>query len=247
MEYKTFLNEPFGVFYNKNPTNSQKKELKKVKVSKLFLDPSNDISPLFNEFDPVIYINAGAWEDFRKYAKEYKPNQIGKDYKGWPGEKWLNIADIDVIQTTKFNIDSTVRKYVKEFPKWHPKIDLDNLDLHRQDTGFSITFKQQIYYINELIRHFKSAWKGSVCVRNCEDMVDYIKPDAILVESAVEDDFMDNFDTFHKPIYDIEYYKNSLTAFFGKRMCNTLKKEKDYANWSFIGANKALDKNFFIL
>ena len=154
---------------------------------------------------------------------------------------------MDVLQTTKFNIDQTIRTYKNKFPNWIPKIDLDNLDLHMQDTGFSISYNQQKYYISELIKHFKNAWKGGICVRNCEDMIDWIRPDAVLVEEALEDDFMDSYDTFTKPIYDIEYYKNSMTAFFGKRTCAKKKAQKKYANWRFIGANKALDKNFFIL
>ena len=37
----------------------------------------------------ICYISVGSYEDWRPDAAEFPPELLGKDYDGWPGEKWL--------------------------------------------------------------------------------------------------------------------------------------------------------------
>src|SRR5512138_3398992 len=41
------------------------------------------------------YINVGSWEDWRPDQDQFPPKVLGKDYDGWPGERWLDIRRIE--------------------------------------------------------------------------------------------------------------------------------------------------------
>lgn len=242
-----FQNKPFGVFYNKNPDKKEIEQLKKNKVVFLFLDPSNlsSNSDFFKTFDPVIYFNAGAWENFRKYKKEYPKNAIGKTMIGWEDEKWLDIKNPNVLACLKENIEATIRPYLKN--DWRPKIDLDNLDAYQRDkkvTGFSISKNDTINYINDIVNWFKNTFPGGeVCIRNSSEIFSKVKANAILSEQALEDGFVSKYKSATTPIYDIEYYDSGVKAFVGQKVC------KDYQgknqNVRFIGADDDLNTNFF--
>ena len=81
------------------------------------------------------YISVGSWENWRPDADQFPASVIGNDYKGWPGEKWLDIRQIDVLA-----------------PLMHARLDLcrakgfdgvepDNIDIYPEDTGFELTYK----------------------------------------------------------------------------------------------------------
>jgi hypothetical protein len=88
----------------------------------------------------VCYISVGAWEDWRPDADQFPADVIGKDYKGWPGEKWLDIRQID-----------------KLAPILRPRLDLcaekgfdgvepDNVEIIGNDSGFPITYADQLTF-----------------------------------------------------------------------------------------------------
>jgi len=43
----------------------------------------------------VCYLSAGSWEDWRPDAADFPASVLGNDYEGWPGEKWLDIRQIE--------------------------------------------------------------------------------------------------------------------------------------------------------
>jgi hypothetical protein len=45
----------------------------------------------------VCYISVGSWENWRPDANQFPASVIGNDYEGWPGEKWLDIRQIDLL------------------------------------------------------------------------------------------------------------------------------------------------------
>ncbi len=88
----------------------------------------------------VCYINVGAWENWRPDKDRFAATSIGKDYDGWPGEKWLDIANqkaIAEIITARLDL-------CKQKGFWG--VEPDNINLHEQDTGFKIARQQQIDY-----------------------------------------------------------------------------------------------------
>ncbi|GAC1501113.1 MAG: endo alpha-1,4 polygalactosaminidase [Candidatus Saccharimonadales bacterium] len=88
----------------------------------------------------VCYISAGSVEDWRPDAKQFPSSVVGKDYEGWPGEKWLDIRRLDIIGPIMEKRLDQCRE--KDFDSVEP----DNINGYSQDTGFDITQQDQITY-----------------------------------------------------------------------------------------------------
>jgi len=88
----------------------------------------------------ICYFNAGAWEEFRPDAGEFPLEIIGKPYRGWPGEKWLDVSRYEVFsQIMMERLDLAVKKGCDG-------VDPDNIDGYLQPTGFDITPQDQLVF-----------------------------------------------------------------------------------------------------
>ncbi|GAC1391483.1 MAG: endo alpha-1,4 polygalactosaminidase [Candidatus Saccharimonadales bacterium] len=88
----------------------------------------------------VCYISAGSVEDWRPDAGEFPREVIGKDYTGWPGERWLDIRRNDLIAPI-------MEKRLDECKaKGFDSVEPDNINGYSQDTGFPLTATDQIKY-----------------------------------------------------------------------------------------------------
>jgi hypothetical protein len=83
------------------------------------------------------YISAGTWEDWRGDRAAFPPEVIGKNYPGWPGERWLDIRQVDIL----LPIMETRMAACRE--KGFDGVQLDNVDGWQNDPGFPLT--QQDY------------------------------------------------------------------------------------------------------
>jgi hypothetical protein len=93
----------------------------------------------------VCYVDAGTWEDWRPDAGRYPANIRGKP-NGWPGERWLDIRAITLLQPL---IGARVTKCAKaDFDA----VDFDNVDGYANDTGFPLTAAQQLTFNRMLAR-----------------------------------------------------------------------------------------------
>lgn len=88
----------------------------------------------------VCYISAGSWEDWRPDADEFPASVLGNDYEGWPGEKWLDIRQIDLLAPI-------MRARLDECrAKGFDGVEPDNIDGYTNDTGFPLTYQDQLAY-----------------------------------------------------------------------------------------------------
>jgi hypothetical protein len=88
----------------------------------------------------ICYINAGSWEDWRPDASQYPKDIIGRDYEGWPGEKWLDIRQIDKLAPIMLARLDLCKS------KGFDAVEPDNMEIHDNDTGFPLTYKDQLQY-----------------------------------------------------------------------------------------------------
>jgi endo-alpha-1,4-polygalactosaminidase (GH114 family) len=87
------------------------------------------------------YINVGSWEDWRSDRDRFPLEVLGKDYEGWPGERWLDIRRLDLLAPImRARMDLCK---VKGFDAVEP----DNMDIHGVDLGFPITYQDQLNYV----------------------------------------------------------------------------------------------------
>jgi hypothetical protein len=107
----------------------------------LFENSASVVQSLHNKSSHVVcYINAGAYEEWRPDSNRFPQSIIGKDYTGWPGEKWLDIRRLDVLQPIMDKrLDSC---QAKGFDSVEP----DNVNAYQEDTGFPLTGDDQLRY-----------------------------------------------------------------------------------------------------
>ena len=110
------------------------------------------------------YISVGSREDWRPDAAGFPPELLGRDYAGWPGEKWLDIRRIDLLRPIMLaRLD-----LCKE--KGFDAVEPDNIEIHDNDTGFPITYADQFAYARWLAEEAHA--RGlAIGLKNAADMV----------------------------------------------------------------------------
>ncbi|MBT3322410.1 MAG: endo alpha-1,4 polygalactosaminidase [Anaerolineae bacterium] len=123
------------------------------------------ISRLHSEGKKVFcYISVGSWEDWRPDAADFPAKVIGKDYEGWAGEKWLDIRQIDLLAPIMLaRLDMCAEK-------GFDGVEPDNMDSMWADTGFDISYEDQIAY-NIWLAEEAHARGLSIGQKNGEDQV----------------------------------------------------------------------------
>ncbi|MEJ2209917.1 MAG: endo alpha-1,4 polygalactosaminidase [Anaerolineae bacterium] len=88
----------------------------------------------------VCYLSAGSWEDWRPDADLFPALVLGNDYEGWPGERWLDIRRIDLLAPIMRARLDLCRA------KGFDGVEPDNVDGYSNDTGFALTYEDQLAY-----------------------------------------------------------------------------------------------------
>jgi endo-alpha-1,4-polygalactosaminidase (GH114 family) len=103
-----------------------------------------DVSSLHNAgIKAVCYISAGSYEDWRPDASQFPASVLGKN-NGWPGEKWLDIREIQSESSVLRSIMDARLDMCRA--KGFDMVELDNVDGYTNKTGFSLTAADQLYY-----------------------------------------------------------------------------------------------------
>jgi hypothetical protein len=107
----------------------------------LFDTPASAVSRLHAmERKVVCYTNVGSWEDWRPDADQFPAAVIGRDYTGWPGEKWLDVRRIDLLAPImRARLDLCAAK-------GFDGVEPDNIEIADNDTGFPIAYEDQLAY-----------------------------------------------------------------------------------------------------
>lgn len=107
----------------------------------LFDTPQAVIDQLHAEGRRVIcYFSGGSWEDWRPDADQFPPQVLGNDLEGWPGEKWLDIRQLQVLgPIMAARLDLAVQKRCDA-------VDPDNMDGYTNSTGFPLSGADQLVY-----------------------------------------------------------------------------------------------------
>lgn len=150
------------------------------------------------------YISAGSWEKWRPDADEFPEEVLGKPLEGWPGERWLDIRRIDIlgpIMTARMDL-------CKE--KGFDGIEPDNIDGYVNDTGFPLTYKDQINY-NIFLANEAHARGLSIGLKNDLDQVEDLLPyfDWALNEQCFqyeECNALMPFINAGKAVFQVEYF-----------------------------------------
>jgi hypothetical protein len=175
----------------------------------LFDTSAEDVATLHAQGAKVVcYINMGAWEDWRPDADAYPQEVIGRIYAGWPGERWLDIRQMDLLTPImSARLDQCVEK-------GFDGVEPDNLDGYTNQTGFPLTFTDQLTF-NRWVADAAHTRELAVGLKNdpdqVVDLVDWF--DWALLENCLAEGWCEQLMPFineGKPVVMIEYsYRNA--------------------------------------
>ena len=157
----------------------------------------------------ICYISVGSWEEFRPDAGEFPDAVIGKDYDGWAGEKWLDIRQIDLLAPVmRSRLDQCKAK-------GFDGVEPDNIDGYTNDTGFPLTYQDQLEY-NIWLAGAAHARGLSIGLKNDPDQVADLLPhfDWALTEDCFAEGWCGQMLPFlaaGKPVLAAEYTDTGMT------------------------------------
>jgi len=87
----------------------------------------------------VCYLDAGTWENWRPDASKFPNSVLGKP-NGWPGERWLDIRRLKVLEPIM------LARFRQCARKRFDGVEADNVDGYANDTGFALKAGDQLRY-----------------------------------------------------------------------------------------------------
>jgi hypothetical protein len=156
----------------------------------------------------ICYMSAGSWENWRPDKGAFPKSVIGKPYDGWPGERWLDIRNIDALaMPMRARLDRCK-------DKGFDAVDPDNVDGFQADTGFAITRADAVRYLRFLAAEAHA--RGlAIGLKNAPELARHV---ISVFDFAVTEDCFDqgwcheskNFINMGKPVFAIEYTDNHI-------------------------------------
>lgn len=151
----------------------------------------------------IAYVSVGSIENYRPDFNNFPQSIIGKDYDGYPDEKWLDVRQIELlgpILQARFDM-------IKN--KGFDGIEPDNMNGYQNDTGFNISEEDAVVFSRWLIAqaHNRGLSMGQ---KNSEELITqlYDEFDWVLTEDAFVDDFYKDVLPFidaGKAVFLVEY------------------------------------------
>ena len=163
------------------------------------------------------YISVGSWEEWREDADDFPSEIIGNDYEGWPGENWLDIRQIDLLAPImRARLDVCAEK-------GFDGVEPDNIDLHWADTGFNISYEDQLAY-NIWLSEEAHARGLSIGLKNNKEQVADLLPyfDWALTEDCFDGEWcaeMRPIIDAGKPVFAAEYTDKTQYEEFLAEIC----------------------------
>ena len=165
----------------------------------------------------ICYISVGSWEDWRPDADQFPASVLGNDYEGWRGERWLDIRQIDLlapIMLARLNQCAS---------KGFDGVEPDNMDGFTNDTGFPLTYQDQLDY-NMWLAQEAHARGLSIGLKNDGEQVGDLLPyfDWALTEGCFAQEWCDAvapFVTAGKAVFAAEYTDRYRVSQFLDQVC----------------------------
>jgi endo-alpha-1,4-polygalactosaminidase (GH114 family) len=184
----------------------------------LFDNTASTVAALHAQGRKVLcYVSVGSWEDWRPDADQFPESVLGNDYEGWPGERWLDIRQIELlapIMRARFDLCQA---------KGFDGIEPDNIDGYTNDTGFPLTYQDQLTY-NIWLANEAHARGLSIGLKNDDEQVGDLLPhfDWAMTEDCFADEWcteMEPFIAAGKAVFAAEYTDQMTVDQFLNQVC----------------------------
>jgi hypothetical protein len=163
----------------------------------------------------ICYVSVGSWEDFRPDASAFPAAVIGKDYDGWPGEKYVDIRSpaLRSVMSARFDVCKT---------KGFDAIEPDNMDVFElgSDSGFPLDEDDGVAYALWLAEEAHARGLG-IGQKNAAAITGRIAAsyEWALTESCYSDGNwcgdVSAYTRANKPVFMCEYQKSSFAKACG--------------------------------
>ncbi len=173
----------------------------------LFETPQATIDALHGAGRRVIcYFSAGSYEDWRPDEGDFPAASLGNNLAGWPGERWLDVRHAGLRPIMEARLDMAVSKACDG-------VDPDNVDGYTNNSGFSLTYADQLAY-NTWMAGQAHARGLAVGLKNDLDQIADLEP---LYDFAVNEECLDYsechllnpFVASGKAVFHLEYVDQS--------------------------------------
>ena len=151
----------------------------------------------------ICYIDVGTAEDFRPDYSELPVSVLGRS-NGWPGERWLDIRQLSVLEP----IMAARLQMCRE--KGFDAVEPDNIEGYANDTGFPLTAQEQLTY-NEWVAEEAHSLGMAVLQKNDSEQTPELEPyfDGALSEQCNQYRECADFQPYliaGKPVLNAEYH-----------------------------------------
>jgi len=181
----------------------------------------------------ICYISVGSWENWRPDKDKFLPEVLGSDYEGWPGERWLDIRQIEKLAPImRARLDLCKAK-------GFDAVEPDNIEVYDNDPGFPILYDDQVRYAKWLASEAHS--RGlAIGLKNAPDQIQDLLPsfDFAIMEECFDQGWCNQVVPFieaGKPVFAAEYDDT------GVDFAEACRQAKDLS-FSVILKHRALDK-----
>ena len=150
----------------------------------------------------ICYLSVGSYEDWRPDAKSFSAAVLGKEYPGWPGEKFVDIRAKALREIMATRLDLCQQK-------GFDGIEPDNMDVYSADSGFPLTEKDGIDYANWLASEAHA--RGlNIGQKNASEIAKTLQPsfDWALTEDCYDQGWCADVSVYvdnDKPVFMSEY------------------------------------------
>ena len=151
----------------------------------------------------ICYINAGAVEDGRPDADQLPTDVRGSELEDWPGEFWLDVRRVDVLEPW------LAARFDQCREKGFDGVEPDNVDGYTHPTGFPLTEDDQLAF-NRMVARLAHDRGLTVGLKNDLDQVDDLVDsfDFAVNEQCAqyrECGVLEPFVEQGKPVFHVEY------------------------------------------
>jgi hypothetical protein len=150
----------------------------------------------------ICYVDVGTWENFRPDAGKFPKSVLGRG-NGWPGERWLDIRRLSVLEPIM-----TARMQMCR-SKGFDALEPDNIDGYTNKTGFPLTARDQLTY-DEWVADEAHKLGLAIFQKNDPEQARRLEPyfDGVLDEQCNQYSECSSFQpylTAGKPVLNAEY------------------------------------------
>lgn len=155
----------------------------------------------------ICYFSAGSYENWRSDTSKFPASTLGRDLDGWTGEKWLDVRKLD----TLIPIMRARMKLAAE--KGCHAVDPDNVDGYSNNTGFALTYNDQLAYNIALTEAAHDLGLAIGLKNNLDQIKDLVNHYDFAVNEECfqygECNMLKPFIAAGKPVFGIEYNLSS--------------------------------------